>query len=102
MMSLGPLLLPTCFWASRPADELEFGRCHPIAGFQVKTPSCKGLNLNFERAEQTMYIFEIGHGRCGCSGPSPFSQIASTRSKRWGNRPASLWIAEELGCCASG
>ena len=22
--------------------------------------------------------------------------------ERWGNRPASLWIAEELGCCASG
>src|SRR6516165_7209314 len=21
---------------------------------------------------------------------------------RWGNRPASLWIAEDLGCCASG
>src|SRR5262249_55937642 len=23
-------------------------------------------------------------------------------SKRWGNRPTSLWIAEEFGCCASG
>jgi hypothetical protein len=23
-------------------------------------------------------------------------------SKRWGNRPASLWIAEDFGCCASG
>src|SRR5262245_245404 len=22
--------------------------------------------------------------------------------ERWGNRPASLWIAEEFGCCASG
>ena len=22
--------------------------------------------------------------------------------KRWGNRPASLWIAEDFGCCASG
>src|SRR6516165_5994272 len=22
--------------------------------------------------------------------------------KRWGNRPAFLWIAEYLGCCASG
>jgi hypothetical protein len=21
---------------------------------------------------------------------------------RWGNRPASLWIAEDYGCCASG
>src|SRR5262249_34826080 len=21
---------------------------------------------------------------------------------RWGNRPISLWIAEEIGCCASG
>ena len=21
---------------------------------------------------------------------------------RWGNRPTSLWIAEEIGCCASG
>src|SRR5262249_42384056 len=21
---------------------------------------------------------------------------------RWGNRPTSLWIAEEFGCCASG
>jgi hypothetical protein len=21
---------------------------------------------------------------------------------RWGNRPASLWIAEDFGCCASG
>jgi hypothetical protein len=24
------------------------------------------------------------------------------RSGRWGNRPASLWIAEDFGCCASG
>src|SRR6516165_386610 len=24
------------------------------------------------------------------------------RAKRWGNRPAFLWIAEKLGCCASG
>jgi len=23
-------------------------------------------------------------------------------AKRWGNRPAFLWIAEYLGCCASG
>src|SRR5262249_4369225 len=23
-------------------------------------------------------------------------------TKRWGNRPISLWIAEEIGCCASG
>src|SRR5262249_32606783 len=22
--------------------------------------------------------------------------------ERWGNRPSSLWIAEDLGCCASG
>src|SRR5437667_5825548 len=22
--------------------------------------------------------------------------------KRWGNRPALLWIAEDFGCCASG
>jgi hypothetical protein len=22
--------------------------------------------------------------------------------ERWGNRPTSLWIAEEIGCCASG
>jgi transposase len=22
--------------------------------------------------------------------------------RRWGNRPASLWIAEDFGCCASG
>jgi len=24
------------------------------------------------------------------------------RQDRWGNRPASLWIAEDFGCCASG
>jgi hypothetical protein len=23
-------------------------------------------------------------------------------AKRWGNRPAFLWIAEDFGCCASG
>jgi hypothetical protein len=23
-------------------------------------------------------------------------------TQRWGNRPASLWIAEDFGCCASG
>jgi hypothetical protein len=23
-------------------------------------------------------------------------------AKRWGNRPALLWIAEDFGCCASG
>jgi hypothetical protein len=22
--------------------------------------------------------------------------------ERWGNRPGSLWIAEDFGCCASG
>jgi hypothetical protein len=22
--------------------------------------------------------------------------------QRWGNRPTSLWISEDLGCCASG
>jgi ubiquinone/menaquinone biosynthesis C-methylase UbiE len=25
-----------------------------------------------------------------------------TYPERWGNRPASLWIAEDFGCCASG
>jgi hypothetical protein len=24
------------------------------------------------------------------------------RAMRWGNRPTSLWIAEDFGCCASG
>jgi outer membrane immunogenic protein len=27
-----------------------------------------------------------------------FGEVAN----RWGNRPASLWIAEDFGCCASG
>jgi hypothetical protein len=26
----------------------------------------------------------------------------SRYAKRWDNRPAFLWIAEDLGCCASG
>jgi predicted ATPase len=30
------------------------------------------------------------------------SSIWSLAGKRWGNRPASLWIAEDFGCCASG
>jgi putative tryptophan/tyrosine transport system substrate-binding protein len=31
-----------------------------------------------------------------------FDQAAAAMTQRWGNRPASLWIAEDLGCCASG
>jgi hypothetical protein len=30
------------------------------------------------------------------------SRCLPAASERWGNRPASLWIAEDLGCCASG
>jgi hypothetical protein len=38
----------------------------------------------------------------------PEADVAWTQSevrfpgKRWGNRPAILWIAVDLGCCASG
>jgi Arm DNA-binding domain len=30
------------------------------------------------------------------------SQLYGLVALRWGNRPASLWIAEDFGCCASG
>src|SRR5262245_569191 len=34
---------------------------------------------------------------------SPFALISLTPTViRWGNRPSSLWIAEEFWCCASG
>jgi hypothetical protein len=29
-------------------------------------------------------------------------RFETTKTHRWGNRPTSLWIAEEKGCCASG
>ena len=29
-------------------------------------------------------------------------ELGSDRRHRWGNRPTSLWIAEEIGWCASG
>src|SRR5262249_27794632 len=38
-------------------------------------------------------------------GQSDFSRCLPYDSftlGRWGNRPASLWIAEDFGCCASG
>jgi hypothetical protein len=31
-----------------------------------------------------------------------FLGASRTAAYRWGNRPASLWIAEDFGCCASG
>jgi hypothetical protein len=30
------------------------------------------------------------------------SESSCRSHDRWGNRPASLWIAEDFGCCASG
>jgi hypothetical protein len=33
---------------------------------------------------------------------SPRAHVVRFTPKRWGNRPASLWIAEDFGCCASG
>jgi hypothetical protein len=37
-------------------------------------------------------------------GDSPFGAGKTYHfdPKRWGNRPSSLWIAENFGCCASG
>jgi hypothetical protein len=33
---------------------------------------------------------------------APRSPDFRSSPNRWGNRPALLWISEELGCCASG
>jgi hypothetical protein len=30
------------------------------------------------------------------------ADFSTASAQRWGNRPASLWIAEDFGCCASG
>ena len=38
-------------------------------------------------------------GHVACCEDCSHMQIAYNR---WGNRPASLWIAEDFGCCASG
>jgi hypothetical protein len=35
-------------------------------------------------------------------GRGQIKDIVSIRERRWGNRPAGLWIAEDFGCCASG
>ena len=52
----------------------------------VKTPWGKGWRTNTRRrfADAAAY------------------RRASRQGERWGNRPASLWKAEDFGCCASG
>jgi hypothetical protein len=30
----------------------------------------------------------------------PVKRFYTTKTRRWGNRPGSLWIAEDFGCCA--
>jgi putative SOS response-associated peptidase YedK len=45
-----------------------------------------------------------GYARWLSDQPDPHA-VGSTRwrmTQRWDNRPAFLWIAEDLGCCASG
>jgi hypothetical protein len=35
-------------------------------------------------------------------GAAPLTTSPTSPLFRWGNRPTSLWIAEDFGCCASG
>ena len=37
----------------------------------------------------------------GNNGHDADGPLCRLMTQRWGNRPAYLWIAEDLGCCAS-
>src|SRR5437899_3269983 len=59
------------------------------------TPSCGGQTPTAERT--------VGPARMIAESLIPKPGIREQNlGQRWGNRPISLWIAEEIGCCASG
>jgi hypothetical protein len=48
-------------------------------------------------------IYETGEVRADRALREMATQLRLQHNPtRWGNRPISLWIAEEIGCCASG
>jgi hypothetical protein len=56
--------------------------------------SREGVRKKLCNSDQAHFTPESGHGRR--------EEECPLCAKRWGNRPAFLWIAEDLGCCASG
>ena len=57
-------------------------------------------------AETDVFMRTVGFALTGRDDADP--KVIGDRAKcvfainRWGNRLASLWIAEDFGCCASG
>ena len=75
-------------WLHRPATRREVLTCKP------------GAVHTWHKADVPLVLTNVcfegknGHGAVATSFP--------LMTQRWGNRPAYLWIAEDLGCCASG
>ena len=73
-------------------------RFHPALQFDRRTIPYHSIALRC--AVQQYQVPDVCFGSKADIGVRP--RDVRFTPKRWGNRPAFLWIAEKLGCCASG
>jgi hypothetical protein len=83
---------------------LSMGLCPLLRGQEYHGSICGSVtDFTVRRRRKGLLFFRIAGGRSW-----PIASLSATqwfgrfRGRRWGNRPAILWIAEDFGCCASG
>ena len=119
---------PCLVCGRRPSDahHLRFAQ-HRALGRKVSdefiVPLCRGHHREVHRSgdeaswwkktgidptvpARTLWLethpLSVASNEAGVEGATSPAAVGSRHRNRWGNRPASLWIAEEFGCCASG
>jgi len=119
---------PCLICGRRPSDahHLRFAQ-HRALGRKVSdefiVPLCRGHHREVHRSgdeaswwkktgidptvpARTLWLethpLSVASNEAGVEGATSPAAVGSRHRNRWGNRPASLWIAEEFGCCASG
>src|SRR6516164_8377165 len=92
---------PPSHWSSPESHEGIVAGETTVAEADLLHRSTHSLNVRYgskadihPSSADVRFTPESGH--CGLRSTCPL------HAKRWGNRPALLWIAEDFGCCASG
>src|SRR5215469_50025 len=87
----------------RPRDSRATKRRDELASPHGRTPRPRITNYSRSRcASQQKRPAHVRFGSLVTEACEAHADARPLHPERWSNRPASLWIAEELGCCASG
>ena len=96
------LMLWTCAPGDRPKVEVQVRYSEGAASPR------RPRSTSARHTPRIGAVGEKARGEPTHVGSWPISAAPTSRLRvrywesRWGNRPASLWIAEDFGCCASG